>query len=80
MSASSDFEDTVNICKFYSEFSYGIEVDYENHRIIVDGYTVEPVMEGGHLINYIVKDPEGKSHFVGDLDSFFQRAFGWTWV
>lgn len=28
------------------------------------------------MINYIVKDLEGKSHFVGDLDSF-SREYGW---
>lgn len=75
MSVEQDFEDTVRICEFYAESPDQIEVDLENYHIMMDGYGVDPVMENGHLVCYLVEDPEGVTHFVGDLDSYFQSIF-----
>lgn len=77
MSVSSEFEDTVKICEFYAEHYEGFEVDYENNLITMDGYTVDPIVEHGSLTEYLVRSPDGKSHLVWDLDTFFQRVFGW---
>lgn len=74
MSVSSDFEDTIKICEFYSGDGLPIKVDYENCYVFLGDYAVDPVMENGHLITYIVEDPEHITHLVGDLDYYFQRA------
>ena len=74
MSVSSDFDDTVEICSFYSGDGLPLEVDYENFYVFLGDYVVDPVMENGHLITYIVEDPEHNTHLVGNLDSYFQRA------
>lgn len=74
MCVSSDFDDTVKICEFYSGDGLPIEVDYENLFVSVGGYHVDPVMENGHLITYIVEDPEHNAHLVGDLDYYFQSV------
>ena len=74
MSVCSDFDDTVKICEFYSGNGLSVKVDYENYYVNLGDYVVDPVMEGGHLITYIVEDPEHNSHLVGDLDSYFQSV------
>lgn len=74
MSVGSDFDDTVKICQFYSGDGLPLEVDYENFYLFLGEYTVDPVMENGHLITYIVEDPELNTHLVGDLDSYFQSV------
>nr|DAV10153.1 MAG TPA: hypothetical protein [Caudoviricetes sp.] len=73
MCVSSDFDDTVKICEFYSGDDLPIEVDYENRFISLGGYVVDPVMEDGHLVMYFVDDPEGVALFVSDLDDYFQE-------
>lgn len=74
MCVSSDFDDTVKICEFYSGDGLPITVDYENYYVFLGGYVVDPVMENGHLITYIVEDPGHSTHLVGDLDSYFQSV------
>lgn len=74
MCVGSDFDDTVKICEFYSGDGLPVEVDYENCTVNLGGYAVDPVMENGYLIAYIVEDPEHGVHLVGDLDSYFQAA------
>ena len=74
MCISSDFDDTVRICDFYSGDDLPLEVDYENFYVFLGDYVVDPVMEGGHLITYIVEDPGHSTHLVGDLDSYFQAV------
>ncbi len=78
MSVGSDFDATVKICEFYSGEGLPIEVDYENYYITLGGYVVDPVMEYGSLVTYIVSDPDSNSHLVSDLDAYFQRSLpGW---
>ena len=78
MSIASDFDDMVKICEFYSGDDLPIKVDYENHFIDLGGYVVDPVMEDGHLVMYLVEDPDGVTLFVSDLDDYFQeRLAGW---
>lgn len=74
MSMSSDFDDTVKICEFYSGDGLPIRVDYENYLVYLGDYIVDPVMENGSLITYIVDGPGHSTHLVGDLDSFFQSV------
>lgn len=74
MSVGSDFDDTVKICEFYSGVGLPLEVDRENCFVFLGDYVVDPVMENGHLITYIVEDPEHNTHLVGDLVSFFQSV------
>lgn len=74
MCVSSDFDDTVKICEFYSGDGLPIEVDYENFYVFLGDYVVDPVMEDGSLITYIVEDPGHNTHLVGDLDSYFQSV------
>ena len=74
MSVGSDFDDIVKICEFYSGDGLPVEVDYENCYVFLGGYMVDPVMEGGHLIAYIVEDPGRSTHLVCDLDSYFQSV------
>lgn len=75
MSISGDFEDIVVTCEFYSDEDHPIKVDYENYYINLGDYVVDPVMEDGHLVTNLVKDPDGITLFVYDLDDYFQRAF-----
>lgn len=78
MCVGSDFDDTVKICEFYSGYDLPVEVDYENYYVKLGDYVVDPVMENGHLITYIVEDPGHSTHLVGDLDSYFQSVLsGW---
>lgn len=74
MCVSSDFDDTVKICEFYSGDGLPIRVDYENLLVYLGEYVVDPVMENGHLITYLVDDPGNNTHLVGDLDSYFQSV------
>ena len=74
MSVSSDFDDTVKICEFYSGDGLPLSVDYENYFVYLGEYLVDPVMENGHLVTYIVEDPGHNAHLVGDLDSYFQSV------
>ena len=74
MCVSSDFDDTVKICEFYSGDDLPVVVDYENYYVFLGDYAVDPVMENGHLVSYIVEDPEHNTHLVGDLDSYFQSV------
>lgn len=71
MSASSDFDDTVKICEFYSGDGFPINVDYENFFVFLGDYVIDPLMENGHLITYIVEDPGHNTHLVSDLDDYF---------
>lgn len=78
MSLSTEFDDLVKICEFYSGDDLPIEVDEENYLITLGGYIVDPVMEDGYLVTYIVEDPDGVTLFVSDLDDYFQeRLPGW---
>ena len=77
MSASSDFEDIVSTCEFYADSDRMIYVDLENFHVTMGEYGIDPVMEGGHLVGYLVEDPDGVTQVVDDLDSFFQSALGW---
>lgn len=79
MCVSSDFDDTIKICEFYSGDGFPVEVDYENCCVKLGGYVVDPVMESGYLVAYIVEDPGNNTHLVGDLDSYFQSVLSdWT--
>lgn len=75
MSVSSDFDDTVRICEFYSGYGLPIKVDYENYLVFLGDYVVDPVMENGHLITHLVDGPDHNTHLVGDLESYFQSVF-----
>lgn len=79
MSASSDFDDMVKICEFYSGEGLPIEVDYENWHVSLGGYEVDPVIEHGHLVTYLVAAPDHFSLFVNDLDGYFQSQFADSW-
>lgn len=74
MCVSSDFDDTVKICEFYSGDGLPVKVDYENRFVFLGDYVVDPVMENGSLIVYIVEDPGHNAHLVWDLDSYFQSV------
>lgn len=71
------FEDVVSVCECYADPYDRFEVDYENNRIVVDEYEVEPLVERGRLAEYLVRRSDGVSYLVWDLDSFFQRVFKW---
>lgn len=77
MSAESDFEDTVKICEFYADPCETFEVDLENSIVFMGGREIRPVRRDGRLDGYFVIEPDGLSHWEDDLDSYFQRVFGW---
>ena len=77
MSAVSDFEDTVKICEFYADPCESFQVDFENCIVLMGAREVSPVRWGGCLSGYLVIEPDGVSHLVDDLDSYFQRIFDW---
>lgn len=78
MSLNSEFDDLVKICEFYSGDDLPIEVDEENYFVTLGDYVVDPVMEGEHLVTYLVEDPDGVTLFVSDLDDYFQEHLsGW---
>lgn len=78
MSDDVVFDDTVKICEFYSGDDLPIEVDYDGHCIHLGGYTIDPLMEDGELVTYIVSHPRGYTQITLDLDEYFQRVFGWV--
>lgn len=77
MSFSSEFDDTVRTCEFYASSDDEIKVDLENYHIRMDGYDIDPVTSDGHLVRYLVEDPDGVCLFVDDLDSYFQSVLCW---
>lgn len=77
MSISSEFEDTVRTCEFYATSLDGIEVDWENYHVRMDGYDIDPVTRDGHLVRYLIVEPDGVAIFVDDLDSYFQSVLDW---
>lgn len=77
MSVESAFEDIVRICEFYADQGGAFEVDLENCTVFMGAREISPVMENGHLLCYLVIEPDGRSHWEDDLDSYFQRVFDW---
>ena len=77
MSVSSDFEDLVKICEFYSDPCEVFEVDEENCIVFMGAREIILVRREGQLAGYLVIEPDGFSHVEGDLDSYFQSAFEW---
>lgn len=77
MSVSSDFEDTVKVCEFYAEPCESFEVDEENWIVFMGGREISLVRREGVLVGYLVIEPDGFSHVVDDLDSFFQSVLDW---
>ena len=77
MSAESDFEDIVRICEFYADPCEVFEVDLENWTVFMGAREISPVMENGHLRCYLVIEPDGFSHWVDDLDGYFQSVLDW---
>lgn len=77
MSVSSDLEDIGRICGFYREDDWLFYVDLENSHVTMGDYGIDPVRENGHLVGYLVEDPEGVTQVVDDLDSYFQSVFDW---
>lgn len=74
MRVCSDFWLAVKICEFYSGDGLPLKVDRENNLVYLGDYVVDPVVENGNLVTYIVDDPGHNSHLVGDLDSYFQSV------
>lgn len=74
MSFSSEFEDIIRICEFYASSVDGVKVDWENYHVRMEGYDIDPVLRDGHLVRYLVEDPEGVCLFVDDLDAYFQSV------
>lgn len=77
MSAESDFADTVRICEFYSDLCETFEVDLENCVVFMGAREISPVRESGRLVSYLVVEPDGVTHWVDDLDSYFQSVLDW---
>lgn len=78
MSVSSEFDDTVMICEFYSGEGLPIEVDYDNRAVFLGDYVIESLVKNGHITDYFVTDPDFNPHLVTDLDAYFQRVLpGW---
>lgn len=77
MSVESDFEDVVTLCNFYKEGDWSFYVDLENLHVVMGDYAIDPVWENGHLVGYLVVDPEGVTQVVDDLDSYFQDVLDW---
>lgn len=74
MSVTSDFDDLVITCEFYSGDGLPIEVDYDNRAVFLGDYVIEPLVKNGHITDYFVTDPVFNSHLVTDLDDYFQRV------
>ena len=77
MTVESDFEDTIKICEFYADPCESFEVDLENFIILMGGREIDLVRREGKLVGYLVIEPDGFSHLVDDLDSYFQSALDW---
>lgn len=78
MSVSSEFEDIIKTCEFYATSVDEVGVDLENYHVRMAGYDIDPVMRDGHIVSYLVQDPDGIALFVDDLDSYFQSEMGWV--
>jgi hypothetical protein len=79
MSVESAFEDVVKICEFYADPCETFEVDLENCTVFMGGSEISPVMENGHLLCYLVIEPDGLSHWEDDLDDYFQTLLADCW-
>lgn len=77
MSVESDFDDTFRICEFYADPCETFEVDLENCVVMMGAREISPVRRDGRLAGYLVIEPDGFSHLVDDLDSYFQSALDW---
>jgi len=77
MSVESDFENTIRICEFYSDPCESFEVDLENHFILMGAREINLVREDGKLAGWLVIEPDGFSHLVDDLHSYFQCVYDW---
>lgn len=77
MSVESDFEDTVSICEFYADPCEVFEVDWENHFVLMGAREINLVRKEGKLDGWLTIDPDGLSHLVDDLDSYFQSVYDW---
>lgn len=77
MSVESDFEDIVKICEFYADPCETFEVDLENRFVLMGAREISPVVENGQLVTHLVIESDGVSHWVDDLDSYFQSALDW---
>lgn len=77
MSVESDFADTVKICEFYADPCEVFEVDLENHIVFMGAREISPVMVNGHSACYLMVEPDGVTHWVDDLDSYFQSVLDW---
>jgi hypothetical protein len=74
MSVSSDFDDMVKICEFYSGDGLPIVVDYDNRAVFLGDCVIEPLVKNGHITDYFVTDPDFNPHLVTDLDSYLHRV------
>ena len=77
MSDAAVLGDAIKTCEFYASSVDEIEVDLENFHLRMDGYEIDPVMRDGHLVRYLVVEPDGVAIFVDDLDSYFQSVLDW---
>jgi hypothetical protein len=77
MSVESVFEDIVKICEFYADPCEVFEVDLENHIVFMGAREISPVMENGGLVTHLVEESDGVTHWVDDLDSYFQSVLDW---
>lgn len=78
MSVESDFEDIVKICEFYADPCESFEVDLENCIVFMGAREISPLMENGRMVTHLVIEPDGLSHWVDDLDTYFQSALDWV--
>lgn len=79
MSVELDFENTISICEFYADPCETFEVDLENHFILMGGREINLVRKDGKLDGWLVIEPDGFSHLVDDLHSYFQSMFDWRY-
>ena len=77
MSDAVVFDDTVKICEFYASSDDEVKVDLENSHIRMGGYDIDPLTRDGHLVSFLVVDPDGVAIFVDDLDSYFKSVLDW---
>ena len=77
MSVESDFENTVKICEFYADPCEAFEVDLENHFVLIGAREINLVRKGGKLGGWLIIEPDGFSHLVDDLHSYFQEVYDW---
>lgn len=77
MSAETDFENTIRICEFYADPGEVFEVDLENWLIFMGAREIDLVRDNGKLEGWLVIEPDGFSHLVDDLHSYFQDVYDW---